>query len=215
MPLMGLSESKRDGMPYLRGLRYVTPFAFVVIACCMLAPIVLFLNQPSPLLASLPMLVLVLVGMTMPFTIHRWFGPLIFGGVAASGILMALTGLLVFLLLGSGVVLALNPYGAPYLAVPGIVLAFGMASMLDVVLRGFLHAWMEHVGFGLAFRLAVPAVLLAVVLLPIGVVADAWLPISLVTASVVGGTIRTMYSGVSWMLSTPVLLLISMLVATW
>ncbi len=200
---------------YLAGLRHINMFAFLVIGVCMASPLLLLVSAPLPLLLAVPFVATSLIGMTMPFTVLRWFGPSIYGGAAASGIIIMLSIVLAMLFVGSAIVLAVNPSGAPYLAVPGIVLVFAMVLMIDLVLRGFLHAWMHHVGFGRLFRLLVPAVLVGLLSVPLAANRDTSLSVALVAASLISGTIRHNLPGLGWLLITPVILLIAMLVATW
>jgi hypothetical protein len=200
---------------YLAGLHSVNSLAYVVIALCVLSPIVLAFASASPALVVTPFIAISLVGMAMPFTALRWFGPTMFGGPSAAAIVPLLAALLACLLLGTIVVLVLNPAGAPYLMLPGVVLIVCMVMMLDLVLRGFFHAWMHHVGFGPAFRLIVPAVLVALLALPVGIVREPLLPLCLVAGSVFGGVLRHHYTGMAWMIASPMMLLITMFLATW
>lgn len=199
---------------YLFGLNAIDTLAFAILATCLLAPLTLLSAPSPPLLRAVPMFVILCIGLAMPLTALRWIGPGIFGAKAMRAVLPIVSVAMLLVYVGTLTLVIVNPAGLKYAVLPNLLFVFGSLALMDVTLRGFIHGWMQRVGFGRTFRLLVPAALVFCIVHPIAVTMDSTLTIAVVASSLLGGVVRHTSASALWLIATPVSILATLFLAT-
>lgn len=190
-----------------------TSWAVAVIAVSILAPLVtMAVVGIGTRWATLPLLAVVAIGLTAAWRSVRRITPDVVGGTGALALIPVLAIGTALMGLVTIVAMVVKPANPIFIAFPALPFALGLLVGLDLATRGYVHGWMQRVGFGRTFRMVVPAVLAALVVVPVD--PKGVLPVALLLGSAGGGLVRETVGGLSYLAVVPVALLLALFLMT-